>query len=933
MAVEFGLLGTIEVRVDGRAADVGHLRQRCVLAVLLVDANRVISVDELIDRVWAGRAPQRVRGTLYGYLSRLRQTLEAAAEEVRITRQPGGYVLEVDAAAVDLHRFRDLVAKARTVGDEQAAALMGRALGLWRGEPFATVDTPWFCDLRQALERERLSAELDSADIRLRSGLHGELLPELTARAGQHPLDERLAGQFMLALYRSGRAADALTCYQDLRRRLAGELGTDPGQPLQQLHQQILTADAALTLPKPEPAPRTGAGAPVPRQLPGRPRWFTGREHQFAELTKALDSVGEPGGTVVISAIGGSGGIGKTWLALHWAHQNIDRFPGGQLYVDLHGFDPSGGPVTPAAAVRGFLDALGVDSGAVPGDVQAQIGLYRSLVQGKRMLIVLDNAADAEQAAALLPGSATCAVLVTSRRRLAGLASAHGARMLTLDVLTDTEARELMGRHLGEDRVGAEPEAVAALLEHCSGLPLAISVVGARAAAHPDFPLTALAEELQDESARLDGLDAGDLTANVRSAFTVSYRALTVGAAEVFRLVGLAPGPEIGPAAGASLVARPVTAVRAALRELENAHLVQQFAPGRYRLHDLLRLYAAEQAHRTDRQQERNVALRRLADFYLHTAREAEQLMHPHRTRIEFPEPSADCRPLAPVDQAEAMAWLETQHAGLLATQRLAADSGWYDVVWRMAWVLDTFHRRNGHLQAQLAAWRRGLEATRKLGDSEAEIFARRNLGIACIRSDLHDEALDHLHQALSLSKTYEDVDQTVHTLLVLAYAWERQENHEQALEHSRDALALLQTLEKPVWEAQAHNQVSLYCARLGQYEEARVHGETSLDLFRRHQERDGEADVLGTLGRLAHQNGQHTLALTRFQHALALLREIGHAYEEANTLAHIGDVHHALGQHDQAGQSWQQATDLYRVQHREDDAKQLRDKLRALKP
>ncbi|MDX2681879.1 tetratricopeptide repeat protein [Streptomyces soliscabiei] len=306
----------------------------------------------------------------------------------------------------------------------------------------------------------------------------------------------------------------------------------------------------------------------------------------------------------------------------------------------------------------------------------------------------------------------------------------------------------------------------------------------------------------------------------------------------------------------------------------------------------------------------------------------------PHRAlKTLYAEPSADFRPLALVDQAEATAWLETQYAGLLATQRLAADSGWYDVVWRMAWVLDTFHRRNGHLRAQLVAWRMGLAAARNLGDSEAEIFARRDLGIACIRSDLHDEALDHLHQALSLSKTYEDVAQTAHTLLVLAYAWERQENHEQALEHSRDALALLQTLEKPVWETQAHNQICPYCARLGHYEEARVHGETSLDLFRRHQERDGEADILGTLGRLAHQNGHHTLALTRFQQALALLREIGHAYEEANTQAHIGDVRHALSQHDQARQSWQQAADLYQVQHREDDAKQLRDKLRALKP
>jgi len=931
MAVEFGLLGGVEACVGAEPVDLGPARQRWVLAALLVDANQVVSVDQLVDRVWGERPPQRAKGTLYSYISRLRQALAPAAEEVRLSRRSGGYVLTVDASDVDLHRFRALFAQARTAEDDSsAAALFEQALGLWRGEPFATVDTPWFCDLRQTLERERLSAELDNADVRLRSGLHGELLPTLTVRVGQHPLDERLAAQLMLALYRSGRATDALAHYQQIRKRLAGEMGTDPGPALQQLHQQILTADPALAPPEPEPASAEVA-SPVPRQLPARPYGFTGRDRQLAELTKALDSAGEPGGTVVISAIGGSGGIGKTWLALHWAHQNIDRFPDGQLYVDLRGFDPSGEPVAPAAAIRGLLDALGVDSGSVPVDVQAQIGLYRSLVEGRRILIVLDNAVDTEQASALLPGSATCTVLVTSRRRLTGLASAHGARIVTLDVLTDTEALELMGRHLGQERVAAEPEAVAALLVHCAGLPLAISVVAARAAAHPDFPLAALAEELQDESARLDALDAGELSANVRATFTVSYRALTVAAADVFRLVALAPGPEIGLSSAASLVDRPVTAVRAALRELENFHLVQQFAPGRYRQHDLLRLYAAEQAHRTDRQEERDAALRRLADFYLHTARAAEQLLHPHRMKIEFPEPSAGCRPLALADETEALAWLETQHVVLLATQRLAADSGWCEVVWRMAWVLDTFHRRNGHLHAQLDAWRRGLEAIQQLGDSAAEILARRNLGIACIRSNLHDEALDHLHRAMSLGKTSEDAVQMAHTSLVLAYAWERRENHQQALEHARHALALFQTLKTPVWEAQAHNQVCVYCARLGRYEEARAHGEASLALFRSHRDRDGEADVLGTLGRLAHQNGRHTLALTRFQQALALLRDIDHAYGEADALEWLGRVHAALGQRDQARESWQQAVDIYQAQHRDEDAEQLQNRLDTL--
>lgn len=933
MTVEFGLLGTIEMRVDGRPADSGHLRQRCVLAALLVDANRVVPLDELIDRVWADRPPQRVRGTLHGYLSRLRRTLEGTADDVRIVRRSGGYVLEADAAAVDLHRFRELVGQARTAGDEPAAMLMGRALELWRGEPFAGVDTPWFCDLRQTLERERLSAELDHTDIRLRSGLHGELLPALTDRVARHPLDERVTGQFMVALYRGGRASDALACYQDLRRRLAEELGIDPGEPLQRLHQQILTADPVLTLPKPEPTPRTGARTPVPRQLPSRPGSFTGREHQLAALSKALDSAGEPRGTVVISAIGGSGGIGKTWLALHWAHDNIDRFPDGQLYVDLRGFDPSGEPVTPAAAVRGFLDALGVDSGSVPVDVQAQIGLYRSLVEGRRMLIVLDNAADAEQAAALLPGGATCTVLVTSRRRLSGLTSAHGARMLTLDVLTDSESRELIHRHLGKGRTAAEPKAVAALLEHCAGLPLAISVVAARAAAHRDFPLALLAEDLKDESARLDALDAGDLTSSVRAAFTLSYRALTVGTAEVFRLLGMTPGPEIGLAAAGSLVARPAAAVRMALRELENAHLVRQSVPGRYRLHDLVRLYAAERAGRDQPEESRRRAMRRLTDFYLHTAYAGDRILSPmHHQSLELGLPSDGSSVESLSGQEEVLAWFRAEHDCLLAAQRLAAEQGWDTPVWQLAWVLDGFLWRQGRLHDHVTLWRTGLAAAERLGMANMRARAHRRLGHVCARAGDHDDALEHTRLALAFAEEAGDIAEQARVHDVTAWAWAKQGDDRQALTHVRHTLRLQRTAEDPLAEANALNAVGWYEARIDNYEQALAHCEQSLALHRRHAFPDGEACALDSLGYIAHSSGRHDRALTYYRQAHSLFRRLGNNYEEANTLAHIGDVHHALGRHDQARQMWQEAADLYQAQHREDDAKQLRDRLRTLK-
>lgn len=944
MAVEFRLLGTIEACVDGLPADVGHTRQRCVLAALLVDANRTVPVDQLVDRVWGDRASLRTKGTLYGYLSRLRRAL-AAAGDVRIVRQTGGYVLEADPETVDLHRFRALLVRARAEDDEQATALMKQALGLWRGEPFATVDSTWFRDLGQILERERFSAELDSNDIALRSGRQAELLPGLVARTEEHPLDERLAAQLMLALYREGRSADALTHYRGTRRILTDQLGIDPGAPLLQLHQRILTGDPALAVAKSAPASASGstpksvapterpAGPPVltPRQLPSSPRWFTGREHQLAELTKALDLPGEVGGAMTISAIGGSGGIGKTWLAVHWAHENLDRFPDGQLYVDLRGFDPSGEPVAPTVAVRGFLDALGVESGAVPVDPQAQSGLYRSLVADRRMLIVLDNAADSHHAAALLPGSATCAVLVTSRRRLTGLATAHGARIMTLDGLPGGKARELLGLHVGEERATAEPEAVTALLDHCAGLPLAISVVGARAAAHPRFPLAVLAEELEDQSARLDALDAGDLAANVRAAFTVSYHALAAGTAEVFRLLGLAPGPEIGLAAAGSLLARPAGATRTVLRELETVHLVRQPVPGRYQLHDLVRLFAAERAGDDQPEESRRQALRRVTDFYLHTAYAGDRVLGPfahHSLELGRPADGSAAQPLP--DQTAVMAWFRTEHACLLAAQRLAVEQGWDVPAWQFARVLDGFEWRQGRLHDHTALWRTGLAAAERLHDESVRAWAHRRLAHACARAGEHDDALEQAGLALQSAAAAGDTAEQARIHDVLAWTWARQGDDRQALSHVRHTLRLHRMGDDQLMVANAVNGVGWYEARLGDYEQALAHCEEGLAIHRRHGFRDGEACTLDSLGYIAHAAGRHAEALVHYRRAGDVFHDLGNTYEEANTLANMGDVHLGLGRHDEAWKNWRQAMDLYRTQHREKDVERLRTKLEA---
>ncbi|MEV0675441.1 BTAD domain-containing putative transcriptional regulator [Actinosynnema sp. NPDC050436] len=499
--VSLRVLGALEVHRSGEPVPIGHARQRSVLAVLAVDANRVVPVDSLLNRVWGDHAPSRARSALRTYLSRLRYALVPTG--VTITHRDSGYLLSARPDSIDLHRFRRLLSSARTAGSpEHALVLIDEALALWRGEPLAELNTGWADTMRERLRHERFAAESDQIDWRLQVGEHRALLPELAVRAAAHPLDERLVGQLMLALYRDGRQADALERYERTRLTLADELGADPAPPLRELHQRIIATDPALTS-----RPPRAATAPVlvPRQLPPAPPCFIGRTSELATLTASLDGLGQ-GRVVAISAIAGAEGVGKTWLALNWAHAHAGRFPDGQLFVDLHGSSPSAAPMDPSTAVRGFLDALGVEASAIPSDPQAQVGLYRSLVADKRMLVLVDNAHSADQVVPLLPGSATCAVIVTSRNCLTDLLNRHGANPIRMDVLNAAEAHQLLTERLGVRRVAAEPDAVRELLTSCGGVPLALVSVAGQATANPDLPLAALAAEFRDTATRLDAL-------------------------------------------------------------------------------------------------------------------------------------------------------------------------------------------------------------------------------------------------------------------------------------------------------------------------------------------------------------------------------------------------------------------------------------------
>ncbi|WP_406629963.1 AfsR/SARP family transcriptional regulator [Amycolatopsis sp. WGS_07] len=923
MEIQFRLLGEIEVRVGGQPIDVGHDRQRCVLAVLLAEAGRPVPVGQVVDRVWGGhRLPGRPLKTVQTYVSLLRRALAPAA--VSITHQPAGYRIGVDEQTVDLNRFRNLIDQAHAAEDEKSAALLEQALALWRGVPFAALDTPWINATRAVLAKQRHAAQLDLTDLRLRRGQHAALVPELAARAAEHPWDERVAGQLMLALYRSGCQNEALLHYRRIRRRLAGELGIDPGPALRELQRRILAADPALAAPATAATSRS-VRVVVPRQLPAPPRLFTGRAEALARLDTTLRRQGEPLRTIVIS---GMGGMGKTWLALHWAHQHLDHFPDGQLYVDLRGFSPAQGPVPTETAVRGFLAALGVSPAAIPPEPEAQAGLYRSLVAGKRMLVVLDNAADSAHVLDLLPGTGGCVTLVISRRRLTGLMTTHRADPLDLDALPDGEAAELLAALVGRDRTAAEPEALLELIACCAGLPLALGVVAVRAAAHPRFPLAALADELREASTRLDALDSGELTTRVRTVLSWSDRTLDPATAAVFALTGLAPGPEIGLPAAANLTGLATDRVRAVFRELENAYLVQQCAPGRYRMHDLIRLYAGEQARRQP-EAGRSAALRRLVDYYLHTAHIADNLLEPSQT-VELDPPGDGCRPCRLPDIPAALAWFDKEHPSLVAAQRLAADNDWHAPAWQLAWVLDNFLLARGRLHDHVHTWRIGLAAAQRLKDPAAQALARQRLGLACSRAGLHAEALTHLRCALSIARRTRDRRDLAHTHRFLAKAWGEIGDNHQALSHSTIALRLFRLSGSPVWEAIGLNQAGWFHARCDEPDRARAYCERANLLFTQHRDREGQMVTLHSLGYIAHRDGRDAQAIDHYQQAIALCRDIGRTYTEADILEHLGHAYAALGRHGDAHRIWDQALDLYRTQHRVAPAHRLEKHLAA---
>ncbi|RZT80429.1 DNA-binding SARP family transcriptional activator [Micromonospora violae] len=890
--VRVRLLGPVEVVVAGSPQAVNGLRRRAVLATLALHAGRVVSVDRLIDVVWGDHLPATAANTLQRHVSYLRGVL---GEPGSIVARPPGYLLDTGPDSTDVQAAERLIDLARRSTDrhEQVKHLTA-AVALWRGPPLADVaGSAWLEEQAEHLARLRLEAERSLVQARLSLGEHAGLVPGLEQLVRQHPFDEHLHAQLMLALYRDGRQSEAVATYRRLRDSLRENLGIDPGPRLRDLECAILRQDTAIAAP----APAATASAPVAAQLPPPVPTFTGRDAELA----ALDALVDRGGAVVVS---GTAGVGKTTLAVHWAHHAAAHFPDGQLYVNLRGFDPAATPTEPARVLHGFLEALGVPAARMPSDPDTMTSLYRTTVAGKRLLVVLDNARDAEQVRPLLPGSPDCLAIVTSRDRLIPLVVTESAQPVPLDLLSPGEARAMLVGRLGARQVAAEPEAADDIAQRCARLPIALAIVAARAATNRHFSLAAVAGELGD----LDAFHGGDEATDVRAVFSWSCRTLSPAAARLFRLLSLHPGPDVSAPAVASLAGVDGPTTGPLLTELTRVNLFTEHTYGRYAFHDLLRAYAGSLADEAEPPTERRDAVHRLLDHCLHTAYAADLALHPHFSAISLPPPRAGVTPERPRNRSAAAAWFAAEVPVLLAAVPLAARSGFEGHAWRLAWTSAGYLHRQGHWQDWLGTQQIALAAASRIGDQAGQGHAHRSLGLACSRLRRYEEADDHLRRALDLFTDVGDDTGRAHTRLNLGQLAERQGRHQQALHHSRRALALFQGAGNRAGQGYTLNAVGWQEGLLGNYHRALESCGAALLMLQEVDDVQGQADTWDSLGHAHHQLGDDRRAIACYEHALELFTQVNDRYAEAGTYVNLGGSHRALGDLAAARAAWRRA-------------------------
>lgn len=862
-ALRFSVLGPVRAWRGEEQLPTGSPQQRALLAALLLREGRTATAAELIDALWGEEPPSQALAAVRTYASRLRKVLDPGV----LVSESGGYAVRgLAEGALDLAEAQELAAeaeKARGAGDLcHARDVLGRALALWDGEVLAGVPGAYAEAQRVRLEEWRLQLLESRLDMDLEQGCHAEAVSELTALTAEHPLRERLRELLMLALYRSGRQAEALAVYADTRRLLADELGVDPRPDLKELQQRILQADPGLAEPS---APV--ADSPVmpvrPAQLPATVPDFTGRSAFVSELSEVLAS--SEGRVMAVSALAGIGGVGKTTLAVHVAHQARSAFPDGQLYVDLQGAGPRA--AEPETVLGSFLRALGTADSAIPDSLEERSALYRSVLDGRRVLVLLDNARDAAQVRPLLPGTEGCAALVTSRVRMVDLAGAH---LVDLDVMSPDEALSLFTKIVGEERVASEREAALDVVAACGFLPLAIRIAASRLAARRTWTVSVLAATLADERRRLDELQAGDLA--VKATFELGYGALDPGQARAFRLLGLADGPDISLAAAAAVLDLPAEDTEDLLESLVDTSLLESAAAGRYRFHDLVRLYARACAERDEPRSERDAALSRLLDFYLVTAAGVYAIERPGDRLVDHLAPT-EYPGLTFEDRHHARDWLYAEATCLLACARQSTDPSQLtravDLLWAVIDLMES------------GANPREYEAT---GSS--------------LRAAAHT-ARDQRTQA--------------RVLVTLANSHNMSGRFELADQEAAEALRLAEAAGDPLPQCWASNMLGIIALYQSRFEDGETLLTRAIDSFRSCGDRPGEASALCNLSRIHLAMGHTASAVSLAQQGTDMYDDMGHALKGANGRYALGLALTQSGQHEQAADRLGEALEVFR--------------------